>query len=152
MDGLRISKMLVETKANTVYAKLERFPDSFGLASFDANDFTLSDHEKEYEKLASFAYGNTNDASVKSRLRPFMERYIDLRYQPDLRKHDLVNLNLNDKINRLKMAEVFTSDIATQLHLYREALNPEHHDYSMGVAIEDDRALVKNVIEYLYSL
>ena len=59
-------KQLLQIKADALYAKLERHPDTFGLAPFETSDFLLSDHEKEYKKIASFAYGGSNDVACRA--------------------------------------------------------------------------------------
>jgi len=143
---------LLKCKADATFVKIERDSGGARLVCFDTADFLLSDHEKDYHRLASFANGDLNEATIILQLRPFMERHIDLMFQPELTALSLVNVTLNDKINGLRDAYVISEDIANQLHVHRESLNPEHHSDIGDVAIENNRVLIKSVLESLYNL
>jgi wobble nucleotide-excising tRNase len=142
--------LLYKTDAN--YSKIEIVSGDSVLESFETDDYLLSDHEKDYLHLASFINGDSNDTGMFLQLRPFMERHIDIIYQPDLIALNLIKSSLNEKINGLINAHIITEDVANKLHNYREILNPDHHNDFRGMSKEDYRLFVKSVLEDLYKL
>ncbi len=121
------------------------------LVQLDTKGFCLSDHEKAYLKLAEFVNRKSDN---RGNPRQFMERHLDLVFQPQLSiiRRAQPFLTLSDKITELEKAQALPAEIAKKLHAYREALNPDHHDDDHDKAVEDARNNTKQMLDVLYLL
>jgi wobble nucleotide-excising tRNase len=144
-----VIRQLLKCKANAIYIKIEKDSADAKLTNFDTNDFQLSDHEKAYLGLAAFANGDSNDFG---KLRQFMERHIDLIFQPKLKELELTHAKLSEQIIGLKDSGDLSSNAATKLDGYRTSLNSDYHDDPDDTTIENYRTFTKLVLEELYKL
>ncbi|MDR2600342.1 MAG: AAA family ATPase [Oscillospiraceae bacterium] len=144
-------RQLLNCKSNSVYSKITRTPSSFVLEPFDTSDYLLSDHEKSYLSMVSFINGISSDIGIILELRPFLERHIDLLYQPELLDLELSFATLNEKITGLGNANILDGKLVEKLHNLRETLNSDHHDYIGNTTLEETRDYIKSTLDFLYS-
>lgn len=144
-----VIRQLLKCRAGAIYIKIEKDSTGAKLTNFDTNDFQLSDHEKAYLGLAAFANGDSNNFG---KLRQFMERHIDLIFQPKLKELALTHAKLSEQIIGLKGSGDLPADAATKLDGYRTSLNSDYHDDPDDTTIENYRTFTKLVLEELYKL
>ncbi|USN96048.1 MAG: AAA family ATPase [Candidatus Nomurabacteria bacterium] len=144
-----VIRRLLKSRVGAVYLKVEKDGTGSRLGVLNTKDLHLSDHERAYLRLASFVNGTSNDPGG---LRQFMEKHIDLVFQPKLRELGLSDAMLSEKISSLETAGEIDSSTKSKLDGFRDTLNPDHHNDEEDATIEDMRLLTRSVLEEVYKL
>lgn len=113
------------------------------------NRFIQNDHEKSRESIFEFIEGNINFHKAGD-LRIFFEIEISLRFAKQMRENEILCPNLSDRIDKLKEFGIIGNEIAQKCHIWREALNPNHHTW-ISADIEDQRNAARKFIDFVFS-
>jgi wobble nucleotide-excising tRNase len=113
------------------------------------NKFIQNDHEKSRESIFEFIEGKINFHKAGD-LRIFFEIEISLRFAKQIRENEIVCLNLSDRIDKLEEIGFIGNEVAQKCHIWREALNPNHHTW-INADIEDQRNSAKQFIDFVFN-
>lgn len=119
------------------------------LCSESIEKFVQNDHEKARESIFEFIEGKLNFHKAGD-LRIFFEIELSLRFAKQIRENEIFCLNLSDRIDKLEELGIVGNDVARKCHIWREALNPNHHTW-INADIEDQRNSAKQFIDFIFS-
>lgn len=131
------------------YVEIESINKKSSLKVLDASKFTLSPHERDCDRICLFIDGS-NDYGILAMLRPFMEQHLRVRFQRQIAANKLESLQLGDLITTLKDLRLISANAGTQLHAFRESLNPDHHKAIDDENIEQARLEARDLLTLLY--
>ncbi|WP_235812446.1 AAA family ATPase [Pseudomonas caricapapayae] len=126
--------------------KTERSSD---LTLPDVEIFISTEHEKRRAKIFDFISGET-DIHSPGDLRVFFELELSLRFAQQIAKHEITEINLSDRIDRLHDNKIISSTVLNTAHQFRLVLNPTHHIWQSN-NIEDQRNTARNLIAFIYA-
>lgn len=132
------------------YVEIESVGKKSSMKVLDATKLTLSPHERDCDKICLFIDGS-NDYAIFSSLRPFMEQHLHIRFQQQITNGDFDDLKLGELITKLKDEGLISDNASTQLHGFRESLNPDHHAAIDDENIEEARLEARDLLNLLYS-
>ena len=88
--------------------------------------------------------------AVSGDLRIFFEIELSLRFTKQIRENEIFCSNLSEKIDKFEEHGIINNDVAHKCHIWREALNPNHHTW-VSADIEDKRNSAKQFVDFVYS-
>ncbi len=144
-------KKMVETKADAGYFRIHKNHQTSTFEPLNTNDFVLSDYELAFEKIYSFIERKHTDDITKD-LRVYLEKYLQVAFQKKIRDQQITTSPLKDFIDDLQTKGVITDQQKTELHQFRESLNPDHHQFVGNSNEEDRRTYATNLLNYLSNL
>ncbi|GAB5378813.1 MAG: AAA family ATPase [Aliiglaciecola sp.] len=121
--------------------------ESSGLEVGDIDSFLLTLHDECREDIMDFIERRVD--RLKYRPRVFLEAELSYRFGKQIREHNISNDSLNERINGLIANDVIGEVVSTELHQWRETLNPEHHVFP-GNDIEDQRNTAREFIRFIF--
>lgn len=125
-----------------------RRQDSSDLTISDIELFIATEHEKRRSKILSFISCETEFHSAAD-LRVFLENELASRFAQQISLSKISEVNLSDRIDRLKEAGAISEVTAQAAHGLRVLLNPSHHLW-MSNNVEDQRGVAKKLMVFIY--
>ena len=113
----------------------------------DIDAFLRSVHDECREDIMDFIERRVD--RLKHRPRVFLEAELAYRFGKQIREYNVTNDSLSHRIDGLLASGVVSPAISTQLHHWREALNPEHHVFP-GNDIEDQRNTAREFVQFIF--
>jgi len=144
-------KKMVQTNADAVYFKIYKNEQTSTFEPLNTDEFILSDYELAFEKIYSFIERKHTEDVTKD-LRVYLEKYLQIIYQKQIRDKQITTSSLKDLIYDLNKKSVITEQQNTKLHQFRESLNPDHHQFVGNSNEEDRRIYAKDLLDYLSNL
>ncbi|MCC7357028.1 AAA family ATPase [Candidatus Uhrbacteria bacterium] len=144
-------KKMVQTKADAGYFRIHKNDQTSTFEPLNTDEFVLSDYEQAFEKIYSFIERKHTDDITKD-LRVYLEKYLQVAYQKNIRDQQVTTSPLKNFINDLHTKGVITDQQKTELHQFRESLNPDHHQFVGNSNEEDRRTYATNLLNYLSNL
>lgn len=142
-------KACVDCSMNAQFVEINSENKQSHLTALDPSSFVLSAHERDCDRICSFVDGE-KDYGVLGILRPFMEQHLRVRFQQQILANNLSSLKLGELIDELNKQGLIDNLSATDLHNFRESLNPDHHKAVDDENIEETRLEARDLIELLY--
>lgn len=127
---------------------IEREGGSSTLQAADIENFIRNEHQKARDNIFKFISEETN-AHNAGDLRVFLEYEVTHRFARQISDNCINESNLSDRIDRLVDAGNILPQIGSELHGWREVLNPDHHTW-MGNDIEDQRSTAARFMNFIY--
>jgi wobble nucleotide-excising tRNase len=144
-------KKMLQTKMDGVYLEIVKNSDTSTFDPLTTNNFILTDYEIAFEKIYSFiAREHSND--IAKDLRIYLEKYLQNRFHKKIKELGVATTPLKDFVDDLKDKGVIIDTQQTELHRFRDSLNPEHHDFIGNSNEEDKRTYASNLINSLSNL
>lgn len=144
-------KKMVQAKTEAVYFKIQKNAQTSTFESLKTDEFVLSDYEVAFEKICSFIE-REHTGDITKDLRIYLEKCLQLTYQKKIRDHKIVTSSLGEFIDDLQTKGAITGQQKTELHQFRESLNPDHHQFVGNSNEEDRRTYARNLLDYLSNL
>lgn len=144
-------KKMVQTKTDAGYFRIHKNDQTSTFEPLNTDEFVLSDYEQAFEKIYSFIERKHTEDITKD-LRIYLEKYLQVAYQKKIRDQQIATSPLKDFIDDLHAKSVITDQQKTELHQFRESLNPDHHQFVGNSNEEDRRTYATNLLNYLSNL
>jgi wobble nucleotide-excising tRNase len=125
---------------------IEKTDNSSEIKEETISNFIRNSHEKARDNIFNFVSGKTNIHNA-SALRVFLEIEINHRFAKQIISID--EGKLSNRIDKLKDINAISEETASEVHRWREQLNPEHHIW-MGGDLEDQRRTAEQFMDFIY--
>jgi ABC-type multidrug transport system ATPase subunit len=139
LNGARVGVLLASLYQDNHGSQLRRA---------DPRDFTETDHQRAYRRIAGFAQ-RIHTEDVFSDLRVFLETEVRSHYHRDICMHDLGVLQFGALMDELVRLGAMPVDIRQTIELLRLTLNSDHHVWQRR-AQEEKIAIAEDVLRCVY--
>lgn len=143
-------KECVDCSMNAQYLEINSVSKQSHIEVLDPSNSVISAHERDCDRICSFIDGE-KDYGVLGILRPFMEQHLHVRFQQQISTNNLRSLKLGELIDELHTRNLMDDSSKTDLHSFRESLNPDYHKAVDDENIEDTRLEARDLLQLLYS-
>lgn len=132
-----------------MFCQITKDGEDSTITAGDIEAFCRNEHENKRAEILSFISG-TSALKDTSCLRIFLEHEIDYRFAKQIIANGISNLQLGEKIDKLRELNVITDATKNKAHGWREDLNPDHHRWS-DANEEEQRQMAHDFFEFIYS-
>ena len=144
-----VLRHMYKSKTLATYAEIIQQSQGSEIIEMDARLFSMSEREKEYEKIQKFIEGGSQDDILKL-LRPFLEGSVRDRFRRQLNDANKYDTRFSDIIDYLRDKEYIEDDLANELKNIKDSLNPEHHDFPEEENVESTKTRARRIMDIIY--
>lgn len=144
-------KKLLNSHCEGVYLEVIQNQETSYIQRLDGERFTLSDYELAFKKIHGYVQREHSE-DISKDCRIFMEKHLQFRFHRGIRERNISLSPLKDFMVALKDNGHLDTTQHQELDDFREALNPEHHDFVFNKNEEDVRTYAGNLLNKLLGL
>lgn len=123
--------------------------DSNGIFKVVAEEKFATELYRAFNQIEMFINYKSRNLNYND-LRIFLEEYLGFIFVKQYKDNNLTKKTFGECIEFLKDLEVISKDFADEIHIFRNLLNPESHEFSYGND-EDLRNLANDMLDFLFS-
>ena len=144
-----VLRHMYRSKTAATYIEIVQRSRESQLNEMDARLFSMSEREKEYEKIQRFIEGEYQDSVLKL-LRPFLEGSVKDRFRKQLNDAEKYDSSFSNIIDYLRDEKHIEESLSAELKNIKDSLNPEHHDSSEEENIENTKTQARRIMDIVY--
>jgi wobble nucleotide-excising tRNase len=139
---------LEEIGADFSFVMLEKNDETSYFVMGDPSSFVHSEHHRRFSNIIDYINKKKSDP-IQSDLRVYLEEEIKSRYRQQIFNLNIGNTALAEIIDKLHVQGCYPAEICSELHLFRQDLNPTHHKWDSRTP-DDWASLAQDVLNLVY--